>query len=158
MHFSLQMFWQCGDVAKMCSWDGPMAVLGSSFWTKREILGGARGSPLLFHVRNTHIPFCKEGTRTPYASFWSTEIYEIQPPSFSCKQTTLNKLICWYAIVLLQSEAGNHYWTCGWKLRGGNSDQGQMNEEQNVQRWKWWLVHICIEKYQLYNDERHINT
>lgn len=57
MHFSLQMFWQCEDVANMCSWDGPMGVLESSFWTKGEILGGARGSSLLFRARGAHVPF-----------------------------------------------------------------------------------------------------
>ena len=79
MNFSFQMFWQCEDVANMCLWDDPVAILGSSFWTKGEILGGARGSFLLFRIREAHVCFWKEGTRTPYASFWSMEIYEIHP-------------------------------------------------------------------------------
>lgn len=60
MHFLLQMFWQGEDEANMCLWDGPMAVLGSSFWAKGEILRGARGNPLFFHVRKAHTPFWKE--------------------------------------------------------------------------------------------------
>lgn len=65
MHFSLQMFWQCEYVANMCVWDGPFAVLGSSFWTKGEILGGVRGSFLLFPAKEAHVLFWKGGTRTP---------------------------------------------------------------------------------------------
>lgn len=61
MHFSLQMFWQCEDVANMCLWDGPTAVLGNGFWTKGGILGGAKGSSLPFHARETHVLFLERG-------------------------------------------------------------------------------------------------
>lgn len=40
------------------------------------------------------------------SKLWSLEIYEIHPPSFSCKQTTLSKPCCGHVITLLWSGPG----------------------------------------------------
>lgn len=93
MNFSFQMFWQCEDVANMCCGMTRWLSWGVASWTKGELLGGARGSFLLFRIGEAHVRLWNEGTRTPYASFLSMELYEIyiQPPPFSYKQTALNK-------------------------------------------------------------------
>lgn len=81
----------------------PVALLGSSFWTEGETLGGARGISLLFHAREAHVRFWEEGTGIPYVSILSMEIYEMHPvhPPFSYKQTAVNKPTCWHATVVL---------------------------------------------------------
>ena len=79
MHFSVQMFWQCEDVANMCLWDDPVAILGVASGQSEEILGRTKGSSLLFCAKDAHVHFWEEGL--PYVGFLSMEIYEIHPAS-----------------------------------------------------------------------------
>ena len=93
------MFWQREDVANMCLWDDPVAILGSSFWTKRGNSGRDQGKPrmhmFIFGKRALHMrAFCP----------WRFMKY-IQPPPFSCKETTLNKpglIVCQCSLPLFR--------------------------------------------------------
>lgn len=132
------MFWQCGDVASMCLWDDPVAILGSSFWTKRGNSGRDQGSQGCMFI------FGKEGT--PYVGFLSMEIYEIHPaslPPFSCKRqhwTSLPESVSVFSPSV--QVVDNHCCICGWKLWEVNSGQGQMSELKNIKRWNRWLGRV----------------
>lgn len=139
MHFSVQMFWQCEDVANMCLWGDPVAILGSSFWTKWGNSGKDQGKLPSLLCQGCTCSFLRRGPSIcrlfVHGDLWNTSSLLPLVAQRQLWMSLPNSLSLFSPSVQV---VDNHCCICGWKLWEVNSGQGQMSELKNVKRWNRW--------------------